>query len=46
VEDNQFINTAPSATAVYDPQCVPAQLINNTFSGVDPPECHADSAVD
>jgi hypothetical protein len=46
VADNHFVSTAPSAIAVYDPQCVPARLINNSFSGIDvvldPPDCLTD----
>jgi hypothetical protein len=41
---NSFTSSGtPSATAVYDPYCVTAQLGNNTFSGittiVNPPAC-------
>lgn len=41
---NSFVSTGtPSATAVYDPYCVTAQLSNNTFQGittiVDPSGC-------
>jgi hypothetical protein len=44
VSGNDFTSTgAPSATAIYDPNCVPAQLSSNTFSGimaiVDPAGC-------
>ncbi len=34
---NVFINTAPNATGIYDPKCVPVQLTNNTFQGVSTP---------
>jgi hypothetical protein len=42
--DNSFVSTGTSnATAIYDPNCVTAQLIGNTFSGVtmiaDPANC-------
>jgi hypothetical protein len=44
VSGNSFTSSGtPSATAVYDPDCVPVQLQNNTFSEittiVDPPAC-------
>ncbi len=43
VSNNVFINTAPNATGIYDPKCVPVQLTNNTFQGVatpaNPPRC-------
>jgi len=44
VTGNSFTSIGtPNATAVYDPNCVPAQLSNNTFSGittiVNPPAC-------
>jgi hypothetical protein len=44
VSNNAFISTGtPNATAIYDPNCVTAQLSNNSFSGittvVDPPRC-------
>jgi len=35
VSDNNFTSTGtPSATAIYDPYCVTAQLSGNTFSGI------------
>jgi hypothetical protein len=35
VSGNAFTSTGtPSATAIYDPSCVTAQLSNNTFSGI------------
>jgi hypothetical protein len=47
VSGNSFTSSGtPSATAIYDPDCVPAQLSDNTFSGittiVDPANCAAD----
>jgi hypothetical protein len=44
VSGNSFTSTGtPSATAIYDPNCVTVQLANNTFSGittiVSPPGC-------
>jgi hypothetical protein len=43
LSSNAFINTAPNATGIYDPKCVPVQLTNNIFRGVatpvDPPGC-------
>jgi hypothetical protein len=43
VSNNSFTNTAPGAIAIYDPNCVAAQLSNNTFTGittiVDPASC-------
>jgi hypothetical protein len=37
LSSNVFINTAPNATGIYDPKCVPVQLTNNTFRGVATP---------
>ena len=34
VANNAFINSAPNATGIYDPKCVPVQLTSNTFRGV------------
>jgi hypothetical protein len=35
VSGNGFTSSGtPSATAIYDPNCVTAQLSNNTFSGI------------
>jgi hypothetical protein len=35
VSGNAFVSMGtPSATAVYDPNCVLAQLSNNTFTGI------------
>ncbi len=35
VSGNSFSSSgAPNATAIYDPNCVPVQLSNNTFSGI------------
>ena len=31
---NVFTNSAPNATGVYDPKCVPVQLADNVFQGV------------
>jgi len=44
VSGNDFTSTGtPNATAVYDPNCVPARLPNNNYTGittiVDPPTC-------
>jgi hypothetical protein len=44
VSGNSFMSTGtPNATAVYDPNCVPAQIANNSYSGittiVDPGNC-------
>lgn len=48
LSSNAFINTAPFGTALYDPQCVPAQLTSNTFQGItteiDPAGCVAGGA--
>jgi len=45
VTDNDFANTAPAATGIYDPKCIPAQTSGNSFVGVgtpvDPPKCEA-----
>jgi hypothetical protein len=45
VTDNNFVNTAPSATGIYDPDCIPVQTSGNTFTAVntpvDPPQCEA-----
>ena len=46
VSGNAFVSMGtPSATAVYDPNCVLAQLSNNTFTGIttvlDPANCAA-----
>jgi hypothetical protein len=49
VADNHFVSSGPGGIAVYDPQCVPAHLVNNTFFGVDnvldPPNCFAGSSI-
>jgi hypothetical protein len=37
LSNNVFINSAPNATGIYNPKCVPAQLTNNTFQGVATP---------
>jgi len=37
LSNNVFINSAPNATGVYDPKCVPVHLTNNTFQGVATP---------
>ena len=37
LSNNFFINSAPNATGVYDPKCVPVQLTKNTFQGVATP---------
>ena len=47
VSGNSFTSSGtPSATAIYDPACVTAQLSDNTFSGitttVDPANCAVD----
>ena len=35
ISNNSFTSSGtPSATAIYDPRCVPAQVQNNTFAGV------------
>ena len=43
VTDNNFVNTAPSATGIYDPYCIPAQTFGNSFQDVpmpiDPAQC-------
>ncbi len=45
ISHNTISNTAPNAIAVYDPRCVTAQLVDNTFQGVatlvDPSSCAA-----
>jgi hypothetical protein len=46
VSGNNFTSIGTSsATAVYDPNCVPAQLSNNSFTGIttqlDPANCAA-----
>jgi hypothetical protein len=46
VYNNAFVSMGTSsATAIYDPNCVPADLEGNTFSGIttilDPPNCTA-----
>ena len=45
VTDNNFVNTAPSATGIYDPRCIPVQTSGNSFTAVntpiDPPQCEA-----
>ena len=46
VSGNNFVSMGtPAATALYDPNCVPAQLSNNTFTGIttvlDPANCAA-----
>jgi hypothetical protein len=48
VSGNSFTSSGtPSATAIYDPACVTAQLSNNSFSGittiVDPDGCAVDN---
>ncbi len=37
VSNNVFTNSAPNATGIYDPKCIPIQLTNNTFQGVATP---------
>lgn len=37
LSNNVFINSAPNATGIYDPKCVPVHLTNNTFQGVATP---------
>jgi hypothetical protein len=37
LSNNVFINSAPNATGIYDPKCVPVQLTSNTFQGVATP---------
>ena len=43
VSNNDFRNSAPGATGIYDPTCVTIKLVNNSFEGirtvVDPPGC-------
>jgi hypothetical protein len=43
VTDNSFVNTAPTAIGIYDPNCIPVQTSGNSFDGVntpvDPPQC-------
>ena len=43
ISNNAFINSAPNATAIYDPKCVPIDLLDNAFQGaatpVDPAGC-------
>jgi hypothetical protein len=34
LSNNLFINSAPNATGIYDPKCVPLRLMNNIFQGV------------
>jgi hypothetical protein len=35
VTGSSFISIgAPNATAVYDPDCIPVQMQNNTFAGI------------
>jgi len=34
ISKNVFTNSAPNATGVYDPKCVPVQLADNVFQGV------------
>jgi hypothetical protein len=34
VSENVFTNGAPNSIGVYDPNCVPVQLVNNTLQGV------------
>ena len=34
VSKNVFANSAPNATGIYDPKCVPIQLADNVFQGV------------
>jgi hypothetical protein len=45
VTDNNFVNTAPAATGIYDPYCIPVQTSGNSFEDVgtpvDPPQCEA-----
>jgi hypothetical protein len=46
VSGNNFVSMGtPAATALYDPNCVAAQLSNNTFTGItkvlDPANCAA-----
>src|SRR6266478_3833755 len=37
MSNNVFINSAPNATGIYDPKCIPVQLTNNIFKGVAAP---------
>ena len=37
LSNNVFINSAPNATGIYDPKCVPVHLANNAFQGVATP---------
>src|SRR3984893_9306901 len=37
LSNNVFINSAPNATGIYDPKCVPVHLTNNTFHGIAKP---------
>jgi hypothetical protein len=37
LSNNLFINSAPNATGIYDPKCIPLRLTNNTFQGVATP---------
>ena len=45
VSNNIFINSAPNATGIYDPKCVPVQLTGNTFQGVATPVDPSGSAI-
>jgi hypothetical protein len=50
VTDNRFVATGPGAIGIYDPQCVLAHLVNNSYSGIDsvidPPRCLAGPTID
>jgi hypothetical protein len=37
LSNNVLTNSAPNATGIYDPKCIPVQLTNNTFQGVETP---------
>jgi hypothetical protein len=45
VTGNNFVNTAPAATGIYDPNCILVQGSGNSFEGVDtqvdPSQCGA-----
>jgi len=45
ITNNAFINSAPNATAIYNPKCVPTDLMDNAFQGVSTPVDPAGCAV-
>lgn len=45
ITNNAFINSAPNATAIYNPKCVPTELMDNAFQGVATPVDPAGCAV-